>query len=256
MEKVYYDACSIINETLKKKGVSYADFADAFGKNPKAMSGIFKRNTKYFDEDELDDISAYLGISKNVLMVNPVSIGDIVHGRKIRTPNKSMEHKYLLVKPIKKEEDVNEHLKKETVKAITASGYSYSVGKDGTVTAKVSTSCEELKVQLNKYATYCDEKDKEIAELKDQLESERAHGDFFEKRFREVENQNKLLEDELEKKTALVNELSSLNTSLKRQAESVDFSIARDLRDAVAERDKYKEMLLKILLEHYANEVG
>ena len=234
MENCYYDSCDVIRETLKKKNITQKDFAKAFGKTLATVKSLFCNKTKVFDEDELDDISAYLGISKNVLMTKPVSTK--------MTPRSDMKYKYFLVKPLKKEENMNK--------------YSYTVNGSGYVKANASSSTDELKAQLKKYASYCDEKDKEIAELKAQLESERAHGDFFEKRFREVENQNKLLEDELEKKTALVNELSSLNTSLKRQAESVDFSIARDLRDAVAERDKYKEMLLKILVDRYTNEVG
>lgn len=237
----YYLASGTINELLKKKKITYKTFGEAFGKNEKSVINLFQNGSHAFDEDELDDISAYLGVSKNVLMINPTN-----HSYQ-RINN--LKFKYLLVRP---KSDIHEHLKKETVKAVEKmenAGYSYKVSKNGQVTAEVKTNCDELKAQLAKYAEYCDEKDKEIAELKSKISNleasynnEKAHAEFFEKNYREVTAKNNLLEAEIKQKNDLV--------------KSYDYGMAKDLRDAVAERDKYKDILLKMLLEKHQEEVG
>lgn len=89
--ETYYRASEEINKIRKKKGITVKDFAEAFGKTYSNANSALYRNTKLFSEEELDDISAYLGVPKSRLMVNPT---DFVPGRR----NK-FESLFLLKKP-------------------------------------------------------------------------------------------------------------------------------------------------------------
>lgn len=101
--ETYYRASEEINKIRKKKGITVKDFAEAFGKNYSNANSALYRSTKLFSEEELDDISAYLGVSKRRLMVNPTGF---VHGRR----NK-FESLFLLKTPVSKtkskEDEIN-----------------------------------------------------------------------------------------------------------------------------------------------------
>lgn len=77
--ETYYRASEEINKIRKKKGITVKDFAEAFGKNYSNTNSALYRSTKLFSEEELDDISAYLGVPKSRLMVNPTGF---IHGRR------------------------------------------------------------------------------------------------------------------------------------------------------------------------------
>lgn len=87
----YYRASEEINKIRKKKGISVKDFAEAFGKAYSNANSALYRDTKLFSEEELDDISAYLGVPKSRLMVNPTGF---VRGRR-----NSIDSLFLLKKP-------------------------------------------------------------------------------------------------------------------------------------------------------------
>lgn len=90
--ETYYRASEEINKIRKKKGITVKDFAEAFGKNYSNTNSALYRNTKLFSEEELDDISAYLGVPKRRLMVNPTGF---VHGRR-----NNFESLFLLKAPV------------------------------------------------------------------------------------------------------------------------------------------------------------
>lgn len=179
--ETYYRASEEINRIRKKKGITVKDFAEAFGKNISTTKAALYRDTKLFSEEELDDISAYLGVSKRILMVNPTGF---VHGRR-----NNFESLFLLKAPVtNRKELTKEEDKPMTLEINTGNTKFYEE-------VKPTDAMQEI---LDEEKAEYEEIKANYKALKAEKESLKAEAELCYRFKKEAQEENKKLKAEIE----------------------------------------------------------
>lgn len=220
--ETYYRASAEINKIRKKKGITVKDFAEAFGKQYGNASSALYRNTKLFSEEELDDISAYLGVPKSRLMVNPTGF---IHGRR-----NNFESLFLLKAPAtNRKELTKEEDKPMTLEINTGNTKFYEE-------VKPTDAMQEL---LDEEKAEYEEIRDNYRKLKAENESLKAEVELCDRFKKEAQEENKKLKEEIEAlkkenknncQIAIVaqNELSELkmqNDKLGKKIEALQYEL-------------------------------
>lgn len=236
--ETYYRASEEINKIRKKKGITVKDFAEAFGKNYSTTKAALYRNTKLFSEEELDDISAYLGVPKRRLMVNPTGF---VHGRR-----NNFESLFLLKAPVtNRKELTKEEDKPMTLEINTGNTKFYEE-------VKPTEAMQEI----------LDEEKAEYEEIKANYKSLKAENESLKAEAELCYRFKKEAQEENEKLKSLVEALKKGNENACRIAKEAqkESSELRAQNDKIAEeckalQEKCKDYAAKIemLLETNGN---
>lgn len=270
--ETYYRASVEINKIRKKKGITVKDFAEAFGKQYGNVSSALYRNTKLFSEEELDDISAYLGVPKSRLMVNPTGF---VHGRR-----NNFESLFLLKAPATNHKELTkEEDKSMTLEINTGNTKFYEevkptdamqelLDEEKAEYEEIRDNYRKLKAEnesLKAEAELCDRFKKEAQEENKKLQSlvealkkgnEQAcnKAKVAEKETAELKMQNDKLGKKIEE---LQDELKGVNEALeyrKKMCSDAEYDLATEEtinEELKAENEHLKTDLLDLLLRFY-----
>lgn len=263
--ETYYRASAEINKIRKKKGITVKDFAEAFGKQYGNVSSALYRNTKLFNEEELDDISAYLGVPKSRLMVNPTGF---VHGRR-----NNFESLFLLKAPAtNRKELTKEEDKPMTLEINTGNTKFYEEVKPTDAMQelldeekaeyeeirdnyrKLKAENESLKAEVELCDRFKKEAQEENKKLKEQNEALKKGNENACRLKKEAEKEMEKLKNDV---SWLENELDEANKSADKyhrwyEDTKKDFELEEEINEELKEeRDALKEDLFDLLSRFY-----
>lgn len=263
---VKYDCGGRVKELLSSRGITQTRFAKSFGMSERTIvhflnrdrrpNGVLMRGlypeevpvlARYFKVDpSFFEVGQYYSASGarsvSTMFRDQVKIVESApNGPKpkktaqmICEEEKKMEYEEALKKAkdfdILKEE--NDHLKKDcdewSMMYNAARGRIDELEKDN---ERYKKSLDEVYTEIKEYKNIAKERDKAV-EAYDNLSN--LYGS---------------LSKEAREKDALINALGRINRDLKKEVDSVDYSLASDYKTVSAELAKYKDILLEILLE-------
>lgn len=205
--ETYYRASEEINKIRKKKGITVKDFAEAFGKNYSNTNSALYRSTKLFSEEELDDISAYLGVPKRRLMVNPTGF---VHGRR-----NNFESLFLLKAPATNRKELT---KEED---------------------------EPMTLEINTGNTKFYEEVKPTDAMQELLDEEKAEYEEVRDNYRKLKAENESLKAEVELCDCFKKEAQEENKNLKEAIEALKKENKSNCQKAIVAQNELSELRMQ-----------